>query len=286
MVCKKLIKWVVIPAALAAGAGYLFFGNGVTSYVSTAWGDATRAVRRSVPVDFELRRAKTLMHKIDPEIKEARRDAIRAEIDLEQLDKQIRNLESSVAKTEGKMRRHKAYVSDGGETVTVFHGNREYGVRAVRAELARTFDAYRNQVELLESKRNVRERQSKILSNAKSKLLAVRAERDRLQDAIGALEARKRQIDALAASSTKTSELDTSSLSEAKKLVAAITRRLDVSERMIKEDLYLQTGEEPTAQATDRDIVREIDDYLSKRDCDDGSCGEATATGKLIKISR
>lgn len=286
MVCKKLIKWVVIPAALAAGAGYLFFGHGVTSYVSTAWSDAAQAVRGSVPVDFELRRAKTLMHKIDPEIKEARRDAIRAEIDLEQLDKQIRALESSVAKTEGKMRRHKAYVSDGGETVTVFHGNREYGVRAVKAELARTFDAYRNQVELLESKRNVRERQSKILGNAKSKLLAVRAERDRLQDAISSLEARKRQVDALAASSVKTSDFDTSSLSEAKKLVAAITRRLDVSERMIKEDLYLQTGEEPTAHATDRDIVREIEDYLSKRSCSDSACDDNPATGKLIKISR
>lgn len=284
MVCKKLVKWVAVPTALVAGIGFLFFGHGMTSYVSTAWNDASKAVRGSVPVEFELRRAKTLMEKIDPEIKEARRDAIRAQIDLEQLDKQIRTLEATVAKTEQKMRRHKSFL-EGGETVTVFHGNREYGTVAVKAELARTFDAYRNLAELLSSKKSVRDRQAKIVANTKTKLLAVKDERDRLEDAISALDARKRQIDALAATSSKTTEFDTSSLSEAKKLVAGITRRLDISERMIKEDLYLQTGEEATAATTDRDIVGEIDQYLSSRSSR-SNARTAPASDRLVKIGK
>ncbi|MCA8969505.1 MAG: hypothetical protein KDC95_06965 [Planctomycetes bacterium] len=286
MVCRKFIKWVVLPTAAVAGVGYLALGHGLGSYISTAWSDATNAVRGSVPVDFELRRAQTLLEKIDPEIREARKEAIRAEIDLEQLDKQIRGLESSVAKCESKMQRHRAFVDGDGQAVTVFHGSREYGVAAVKAELARSFDAYRNQVELLEGKKNQRSRQAKILSNAKSKLLAVRAERERLQDAIGSLEARKRQIDALAASSTKTSEFDTSSLSEAKKLVADITRRLDISERMIKEDLYLQTGEEPVVGADNRDIVREIDDYFAGRLPESTRQRETTESNRLVKIAK
>ena len=285
MFCKKLVKWVVVPTALVAGTGFLFFGRGVTSYVHTAWNDASDAVRGSVPVEFELRRAKTLMQKIDPEIKEARREAIRAQIDLEQLDKQIRVLEATVAKTERKMQRHKTFLQ-GGETVTVFHGNREYGTVAVKAELARTFDAYRNLAELLNSKKSVRSRQSKIVTNTKTKLLAVKDERDRLQDAITALDARKRQIDALAATSSKTTEFDTSSLSEAKKLVAGITRRLDISERMIKEDLYLQTGEEATAVTADRDIVTEIDQYLSSRTPRTSAGTMNRTSDRLVKIGK
>ena len=55
MVCRKFIKWVVLPTAAVAGVGYLALGHGLGSYISTAWSDATNAVRGSVPVDFELR---------------------------------------------------------------------------------------------------------------------------------------------------------------------------------------------------------------------------------------
>lgn len=280
MVCRKFIKWVVLPTAAVAGIGYLTLGQGLGSYITTAWTDARSAVRGSVPVDFELRRAQTLLEKIDPEIREARKEAIRAEIDLEQLDKQIGALTDSVARSEAKMQRHRSFVEGEAEAVTVFHGDHAYGVAAVKAELARSFDAYRNQVELLEGKKSQRSRQAKILANAKSKLLAVRAERERLQDAIGALEARKRQVDALAATSTKTSEFDTSSLAEAKKLVAEITRRLDISERMIKEDIYLQTGEEPTARDSGRDIVREFDAYFAQN----RAATPKAQSDKLVKV--
>jgi len=261
MVCRKLIKWTVIPVLGVAGAGYLLFGKGLCSYASTAYSDVKKAVQGGVPVDFELRRARNLIQKIDPEIQEARRDVARAEVELDGLNRQIDDLKGALAKAETKMRRHKSYLSDEGETVTVFEQSRDYGVASVKTELCRTFDMYRNQAELLKSKEALRQRQSQVLEAARSKLVSVRSERDKLIDLVATLEAKKRQLDAMAASSQKY-DLDTSSLAEAKALLADIQKRLDISQKIIQEELFLATGSVAPQDEVHRDIVKEIDSYF------------------------
>ena len=260
MFIKKAIKWVVIPTAVVGGAAF-FVLDDPFSYLSTMARDAKASVRESVPINFELRRAKTLIKQIDPEILEARKDVARAEVDLAYLDDRIKNLEGAISKSERKMKKHREFLS-GEAVVPVFHGRRSYGKTAVKSELARTFDTYRHQVELRKSKSAQRLRQKQILDAKRTRLIEMREQRNRLVDTVAQLEARKRQLDSLAASSRSTADFDTSSLSEAKQLLAGIQKRLDVSERMIREEIYLSTGSVDTETTAERDIIREMNEYF------------------------
>ena len=275
MFIKKAIKWVVIPTAVVGGAAFFVLDDPL-SYLSTMASDAKASVRESVPIDFELRRARTLIKQIDPEILEARKDVARAEVDLAYLDDRIKNLEGAISKSERKMKKHRAFLS-GDAVVPVFHGRKSYGVTAVKSELARTFDTYRHQVELRKSKNAQRARQKQILDAKRTRLIEMRESRNRLVDTVAQLEARKRQLDSLAASSQATVELDTSSLSEAKQLLAGIQKRLDVSERMIREEIYLSTGSLENKTAAERDIIGEMNEYFGET----ASETEATSLQKV-----
>lgn len=262
MFCKKLIKWSLLGTAGVVGTGYLVFGKNLTSYVGTAYSDVKEAVVGSVPLDFELRRARQLIKKIDPEIHEARREVARAEVELDAVKGHIRNLKRSISKSEGKMHKHRRFLRGEGEAVTVFNGRRDYGVAAVKSELIRTFDMYRNQIDLLRSKEATMKRQGQVLDAARKKLLAVRSERNKLVDTVGVLEARKRELDAMAATTKRAGELDTSNLREARRLLNDIKTRLDVSTKIIQEELFLTNGEVAVADE-DRDILKEMEDYFT-----------------------
>ncbi len=281
MFCRKLIKWVVVPTAVVAGSGYMLFGRGVASYVQTAYHDVRQAVVGSVPIDFEIRRARQLLQKVDPDIKTARREVARAEVDLDSLDRQVAELEHTLARVETKMQKHRGFLRGEGDAATVFDGRRSYGERAVRTELCRTFDMYKSQRALLASKIALRKRQSKVLEASRTKLLAVRSEREKLQDALETLEARKRQLDALAATTAHAADLDTSNLREAKALVSQIRKRLDVSQKIIQEELFLSSGQ-VAADDDGRDIVSELDAYFADHT---GGRSEKTQAGLHLDTS-
>lgn len=274
--CRKLLKWTAISGLAAVIGGFLFFGKGFTSYASTAFGDIQDAVRENVSVDFELRRAKGLVQKIDPEILEARREVARSEVDLDRLGIEIQNLQANLGKGEQKIARLREYLAmnpapeANGRVRSVSHQvqpNNHWRAKVSRIryeqELARSFDMYRNQKALLKSKTDLMVRQRQILEASRSKLVAVRSEKQKLEDMITQLEARKRQLDALAAT-THQIDLDDSALSQAKSVLAELQKRLDVKEKMIQEGIFMETGMASETVDT-RDITREVDEYFSPR---------------------
>jgi len=278
--CRKLLKWTAISGLVLAVGGFLFFGKGFTSYASTAFEDIRHAVKDNVSVDFELRRAKSLITKIDPEILDARRDVARSEVDLDRLGVSIQTLQANLIKGEDKISRLRSYLTQNPAQNPA--QNPEGGIRSVaytvdsnthwrakvsriryEQELARSFDMFRNQKALLKSKTELMVRQRQILEASRTKLVAVRSEKQKLEDMITQLEARKRQLDALAAT-THQIDLDDSALSQAKTVLGDIQRRLDVKEKMIQEGLFMETGVASQTLET-RDITREVDDYFMPR---------------------
>ena len=67
-------KFKLVGGGVAVGALLLFllFGSDALSYVSTSISKVHNSVKGSVPVDFELERARNEVEKITPEIAEAR----------------------------------------------------------------------------------------------------------------------------------------------------------------------------------------------------------------------
>lgn len=260
---RKLIKLTFFTAVVLGVGGYLFFGRNALSYAGTAIDDIKHSVRSNVPIDFELRRARKLIERIDPEIEEARRDVARAEVEFEGLQEDVRRLEGAIAKNEHKVKRLREFVAaaENGAVPAAagYAGIPPIGV--VRSDLARTFDLYKNQIELRDSKQRLIERQAQVLEAARTKLHAVRTERQNVADLVAKLETRKRQLDAMAATARRF-DIDTSALGEAKELLDEIKKRLDVTQKMIQESVYY--GADLPQAEPGRDVVSEVDEYFGK----------------------
>ena len=272
----KWVKRFVLAGVLIAGVGFLTFGTSMGSYAKTAFGDLRGKIKKAVPVEFELRRAHGLIREIDPEINSARRDVARAEVELENLEGEILNLKTAIVRGESKISRQRKFLAqlpkmDGDSILTINVSNSGVKLTSkapmaqrVRRELARTFDLFRNQKELLRSKLTLVSRQRRVLEAARSKLNSVRSERAKLEDLVSSLEAKKKQLDAMAAAA-KRFDLDTSALGEARKVLAGIRKRLDVTKKIIEEEMFLATGTPSEEEGLQRDILGEVDQYFGSK---------------------
>ncbi|MFQ5507308.1 MAG: hypothetical protein ACE5F1_21280, partial [Planctomycetota bacterium] len=211
---RKLIKWTFFAGLAAIVVGFVCFGRSLSSYARTAYQEVRKAAHNSVPIEFQLKRAKNLIREIDPEIKEARTEVARAEVELKSQHRKMSSLKEAIASGESRIKRQQDYLGGASRVVPVSWEKRAMNTR-VRHDLERTFDLYKTHVKQLESMQGQVERQEKILEAARTKLHAVRREKQKLEDLVMRLETRKAQLDALAAS-VPNCDLDTSSLAEAR----------------------------------------------------------------------
>jgi len=257
---RKIFKWSFFSVLAAIGVGLLLFGRSLGSYAKTAYNEVRNAAQKNVPIEFQMKRAKTLIREIDPELKDAKREVARAEVELGTMRRSIEDLRVATARDYDRIQRQREYLANEDQNVApVSYEIRTMRTR-VRHDLERTFDVYKTNVEILKSKEMQVERQEKIVEAARNKLHAVRSERQKLEDMVLRLSARKRQLDALA-TTVPNSDLDTSSLAEARKVLDSIKKELDINEKLIKEELFMATGQDIEPEEN-RDVVSEIDHYF------------------------
>ena len=67
----------------------VLFGRDAASYVSTTYHRLTSSVEESVPVEFQIDRAKQMVRDLDPEIRRSMHVIAKEEVALEQLNQQI-----------------------------------------------------------------------------------------------------------------------------------------------------------------------------------------------------
>ena len=102
MVCKMMKKGL-LGAAVLAGTSYLVFGTSAPSYFRTAFHKARHAAHDAVPIQFEIDRAKEEIANLEPAILNNREELARAEVDVEQLDREVAAVRSNLDKEKGAM---------------------------------------------------------------------------------------------------------------------------------------------------------------------------------------
>jgi predicted nucleic acid-binding Zn-ribbon protein len=274
---RKTLKWTLLGSVVLGGAGFLFFGTAFPSYLGTMASSVREGVVGQIPIDLELKRAENLIRQIDPQIDTCKRDLARAEVDLEELQSSVVRLEKVVGAEEKKLKvgarllGGSSSASEGEVALAADFGAR----RRVSSDLERTKDSFVNNVAILKTKRTLIERQSRAVDAAKQRLDAVRAERIALEDQVQSLKTQQLQIEALAAHSTRF-DLDSTALSQAKEVIANVKKRLDVSQRMLENDIAFHG--DPVASATDeRDVLREIEQLFAVQ--------EGGATAPQIEVA-
>jgi chromosome segregation ATPase len=259
MFCKAF-KMLFLTGAVLGGTGFLLFGTNLGSYLGTMASSVKESVEGQIPVDFEIKRAEKLIMQIDPQIENCKRDVARAEVELEELHASVQGLEKSTGQEEKRLKTGARLLSGDGTTTVTLAGDM-LTRRRVESDLRRTMDSYNNNLMILKTKRALIERQTEAVSVAKQRLTAVRAEKETLADQVRALRTQQAWIETMGASQ-KRFDLDDSALSQAKEALAKVQKRLDVAQKMLENDMVLQSDEPLSVAEPGRDVLKEIREHF------------------------
>jgi chromosome segregation ATPase len=253
---RRLRKLGVTIAAVAMIGGF-FFGRDAFSYVSTAAGWVKASVRNSVPVEFEIERARKLVKDLVPDIRRNMHVIAQEEVEVERADKQIAEQESQLSKEREEMLRLKTDLSSGKSEFD--YGTRKYTTDEVKTDLARRFERYKTHDATLASLRDIRAARTRSLDAARQKLDGMLAAKRQLEVDVENLEARLKVVEV--AQTNCNYSFDDSQLGRAKELIADVRSRLAVAERMVQVEDKLQ-GEIPLDEPTPANIVEQVSEYF------------------------
>ncbi len=273
MVCS-MVKKGLIGAALGAGALFLVFGTHAPSYMKTAYHKVRRDVKDSVPLPFDIDRAREEIASLEPAIRDNIEKLARAEIEVEDLDREIGAFRTNM-ETEKTAIVTLRKSLDTGEYRLAGHSRVAYTEDEVKADLGRRFDAYNNARKILEAKETtLKAKQSETIAFRKQ-LEAMMGQKKMLTTKLDQIEAKLHQIEATQAAN-EFQHIDGSALSRARETVSDLEKRLQIMERKASmEARYVDSGV-PVIVNPSRDVVHEIDaDFGLKASSSNGKPGKS-----------
>ncbi len=272
MVMKWLKRSVIVVAGLSLVGG-LLFGKDVVSYVRSSAKSVRTAVKDSVPIEFELRRARDLLDEIIPEMHANIRLIAREEVEVAALNVDISKSENSME--EEQLRIAKLRDALGKPQAQYCFGSREYPRSYVKEDLARRFERFKESELVLTSKRRLLRTRENSLHAAMQLLERTRARKRMLKDKIEALASQHRLVKAAAIGSQI--RVDNSKLAQTEKLIAQIKKRLDVAERVLAhESQFVQAI--PVDAVVEEDLLTQVDEYFQAREEQTRVASTATQT--------
>jgi len=250
--------------ALIAGVGtlvlgFFVFGRDLASYVHTSCSSVKQSVRDAVPVQFEIERARKMVHDLVPDIRKNMTLVAREELEVERLSKQIVHAEQRLSKEQADIMRLKTDLTSG-QTVLTYAG-RTYSSGQVKVDLANRFERFKTQDATLSSLREMHQVRQRSLDAARQKLEAMHVAKRQLAVEVENLEARLKMVEAREASSDYA--FDDSQLSRAKELIGDLKTRLEVTEKLIDAEGEF-ADQIPLEEAAPENIVDQVTEYFEQ----------------------
>jgi chromosome segregation ATPase len=258
-----MIRKVLIGGGTALLLSGLMFGRDAVSYVRTSAGWVKDSVTESVPVEFQIERARKLIDDLEPEVRRNKHLIVREEVALEALARQVERLETKQTQEKTNLLRMQAAVGRG-EPEIVFAGH-TYSTDQVKRDMSNRFERYKTNDETLFNLRRVINARQQSLEAARNELEQMMASRNQLLAEVEKLEARQKMVQVAQTSSEF--DLDSSVLARANQLIRDVETRLDVTERML--DSEVQFVEEiPLDEPESDDISQRVAEYFGSADPD------------------
>lgn len=252
-----MIKKAVIVVAGLSATMLAVFGTDAASYVSTTYHKMTNSVQDSVPVEFQIDRARQMVKDLEPEIRNSMHVIAKEEVALEQLSAQIDANQSRADKDKNDILRLQADLSSNHNTYR--YASRSYTSDEVKQDLSRRFSRFKVANDTLESMKQMRDAREKNLDAAQQKLAAMINARHKLDVDIQNLEAKRKLVEVAQASSEYV--FDDSQLARCKELIGDIRTRLDVAAKLANADVDVDV-EIPLDDATPADITEQVTEYF------------------------
>jgi len=256
----KCLKRGVIGLAVLGVAGVFFLGGDMLSYVSSSANSVRTAVKDSVPIEFELRRAKDMLEDIQPEMYANIRLIAQEEVEVAALKADIEESEEALAEEEAKIAKLRKALDT--QFASYKFGHRKYTRQELTDDLARRFERVTQADMVLEGKRRLLATREQSLQAAIQLLERTKSQRKLLAVKIEGLEGQYRLIQAAATGSNV--KVDNSKLAKTDELLRDIKKRLDVTERVLAHQSRfvepLVFDEDPVISETE--LLQQIDEYF------------------------
>lgn len=254
----------MIKKGLFVGAGVLllaglFIGRDAISYVTTSVGQVHRRVKDTVPVDFEIARVRQMIKELEPEVRENMHRIAREEVEVAKIERELEQTEQQLAKSQGEIIRLKDDLATGNSHF-VYVG-RSYTADRVRADLANRFEHFKTSKATVEQMTKILEARRNCLDAAREKLDGMLAAKQQLEVEVENLEARSKMVEV--AQTTSEFNFDDSQLSRTRELIDDISSRLEVTEKLLNQNIELQ-GRIPLegSPADQENIVDTVTQYF------------------------
>ena len=256
-----MIKKMVIGAGSLTLVALLFFGPTAWSYVRTSCGWMSNAVHDSVPVGFQIDRARQMVKDIMPEVERNMRLIAREEVEVRRLQERIGRLQDRLERDKTNILRLKSDLSTGDAPFQ--YAGRSYTESQVKNDLAARFKRYQTADATLESLEKMHAARERSLQAAREKLEGMLAAKRQLEVEVENLEARRQMI--AAAETTSEFQFDDSHLGRVKELIADLGARLDVADKMVAAETNFH-DEIPLDEPSEGNIVDQVSRYFGEPD--------------------
>lgn len=254
--CRKALFLVVSLLVV----GTFFFGKDLASYLKTSGKWAQTTIKDSVPIEFELRRAKDLLEDIIPEMHANIGLIAKEEVEVAALKNEISNAEKSVDDQWSRIVQLRENLKTE-DKVFNFRG-RQFSRQQVKDDLSLRFDRFKESELVLASKKKLLSSRETALQSSMELLERTRGRKRLLASKIENLETQHRLLQAHAVESGI--QVDNSKLAKTENLINDVKKRLTVAERVLAhKNLFVETI--PLEEVTEAELTGQIDKYFTAK---------------------
>lgn len=254
----KALKYGTMSLAAGSLAGAAIFGADAASYLRSSAHSVRTSVRESIPVEFELRRARDLVDQILPEMQANVRLIAEQEVEIDAAGRDIADGTKSLAEESARIQKLREALATSDATFTF--GGIRYTRDQLKLDLARRFDLYREAEGTLAAKRHLLDERQRSLAAAESQLEQMRQRKLALESQVEALAGQYRLVQ-VASAAGKPVTVDAGKLAQAEKLVAEIRKQLNVAEHVLAREAKFT---QPIAVDTvdEQELVSKVDRHF------------------------
>ncbi len=253
--CKRFLTWGLLGTVGLLG----LVGTGAWSYVKTGYQTASDTVRDSVPIEWEIKRARQMIEDLKPEISKNLQVVAREEVAVERLAEEVARKEALLAKSRDDILRLKGDLESG--SVRFVYAGRTYSKDQVQEDLANRFKQFKVHEATTHKLNQILTARQKNLEAARRKLDEMLAAKRELEVQVENLQARLTMVQVAQTSNPVT--LDDSQLSQTRQLLDEIRTRIDVAERTVASEGALD-GMIPLDEPTAPELLDEITNYFGE----------------------
>ncbi len=238
--------------------GLLMFGTELPSYLANAAGSVRSDLKESIPLEFELQRARDMLDDLMPEIHSKIQRVAQAEVEIKSLTNQIRRNELRLGHRAHKLQSMRKALEARLQSIDFVGDERQRQLQ----RLSVAFDQYKESEALLASQRGLLDARADSLRAARDALEDYRSQKALIEQKIQSLTTRHQLVQAQ--SELKSMSKNSNDLTRIDELLTDVEVRIDIASRILDYETDLLPSD-ATACLDEKDLLADVDQYLKSR---------------------